>query len=355
MNNYTLSIPLQVSAENAARLKTLQETFAKVCNTLAPIVQETRCWNRVALHHMMYKSLREKFPQMGSQMICNAIYSVSRTSRLVFQSPQSPFNVQLMAHQTLPLLQFLPSAPVFFDRHTLSLKSGSLSMFTLDGRMRFELNMKEEDLNRFKTQKLHEIRLQSKEDQYTLRFSFGENPLDLKVNEPTPLESYLPQYIVLDHVTESRHHPSVDNQVGKALLEDVLSHENMQPKTLALEGASSALYTANPLKASSLTTPPPISTSSGIELQLAMGRNAQEPQFTTTVPALVSRISYQLHQKANKTTGVHPFKTSEPSSGVETNTFPAPNLLSRPDFAKDALLIEDADQENKTKSLGAKT
>ena len=197
MNIQSLSIPLQVSPEHSARLRSLQETFASVCNALAPVVQETRCWNRVALHHMMYKTLREKFPQMGSQMVCNAIYSVSRTSRLVFQSAQSPFNIQLMTDKPLPLLQFLPSAPVYFDRHTLSLKAGALSMYTLDGRMRFELNMSAEDLNRFKTQKLHEITLQSQNSQYTLSFSFSEDAGQTD-EQTASTGAYLPEYVVID-------------------------------------------------------------------------------------------------------------------------------------------------------------
>jgi len=158
------------------------------------------------LHHMMYKTLREQFPQLGSQMVCNAIYSVSRTSRLVFQSEQSPYNIQLLGDKPLPLLQFLPSAPVYFDRHTLSLKSGSLSMFTLDGRMRFEINLSTEDLARFKTMKLNEIILKSVVDQFALSFSFEGDKTQLKPSNSEFIDSQLPEYIVIDqtlaqHVT----------------------------------------------------------------------------------------------------------------------------------------------------------
>ncbi len=44
-------------------------------------LHQTKVWNRVALHHLMYRNLRDQFPEMGSQMVCNAIYSVSRTCR----------------------------------------------------------------------------------------------------------------------------------------------------------------------------------------------------------------------------------------------------------------------------------
>ena len=156
MNN-VLRIPLNASPEQVKRLQALQTGFAQVCNALAPLVQQTRVWNRVALHHLSYRQLRERFPEMGSQMVCNAIYSVSRTARMVFQHPQSPFNLARLGDKPLPLLRFADSCPVYFDRHTLSLKAGQLSMFTLDGRMRFQLALKAQDEERFHSQKLREI------------------------------------------------------------------------------------------------------------------------------------------------------------------------------------------------------
>ena len=155
--NSVLRIPLNASPEQVKRLQALQTGFAQVCNALAPLVQQTRVWNRVALHHLCYRQLREQFPEMGSQMVCNASYSVSRTARMVFQHPQSPFNLARLGSKPLPLLRFSDSCPVYFDRHTLSLKAGQLSMFTLDGRMRFQLALKAQDEERFHSQKLREI------------------------------------------------------------------------------------------------------------------------------------------------------------------------------------------------------
>ena len=162
--NSVLRIPLNASPEQVKRLQALQTGFAQVCNALAPLVQQTRVWNRVALHHLSYRQLREQFPEMGSQMVCNAIYSVSRTARLVFQHPQSPFNLARLGDKPLPLLRFADSCPVYFDRHTLSLKAGQLSMFTLDGRMRFQLALAARDEERFHTQKLREIVLSRRSD-----------------------------------------------------------------------------------------------------------------------------------------------------------------------------------------------
>lgn len=168
--NFHLTIPLNTSAEQTARLQALQTAFAEVCNALAPVVQQTRCWNRVTLHHLAYHMLRERFPQMGSQMVCNAIYSVSRTYRLVLQHPASPWNIAKQPEKAIPLVNFLSDSPVYFDRHTLSLKDGQLSMYTLDGRMRFQLVLKAEDMVRFQQDKLREIVLAKTAQGYLLSF-----------------------------------------------------------------------------------------------------------------------------------------------------------------------------------------
>lgn len=162
--NTVLNVPLDASASQVAQLQALQSGFARVCNALAPIVQQTRVWNRVALHHLTYRQLRAQFPEMGSQMVCNAIYSVSRTCRLVFQHPASPFSLARLGDNPLPLLKFADTCPVYFDRHTLSLKGGQLSMFTLDGRVHFQLALDDKQQAAFHNSKLSEIVLARRSD-----------------------------------------------------------------------------------------------------------------------------------------------------------------------------------------------
>ncbi|WP_313950545.1 hypothetical protein [Accumulibacter sp.] len=200
--NSPLHLVLNTTPEQSARLAALQVAFAEVCNALAPVVQETRCWNRVALHHLSYHDLRQRFPQVGSQMVCNAIYSVSRTCRLILQHPNSPFNIGKHPDRPLPLLQFLPSAPVYFDRHTLSLKDGLLSMYTLDGRMRFQLALKGEDELRFHQEKLREIVLSRHFARYQLSFWLAVVDADADEEKPTASEGEMPEYIVV-HAAES--------------------------------------------------------------------------------------------------------------------------------------------------------
>ena len=157
-----LRIPLNTTPEQLDRLLALQRVFAQV-------------WNRVALHHLMYRTVRERFPELGSQMVCNAIYSVSRTCRVVYQSPGSPFNLARLGDKPLPLLRFSDMCPVYFDRHTLSVKNGQLSMFTLDGRMRFALVLQAQAEAQFKEQKLFEIVMARQADGlFALSFVFGD-------------------------------------------------------------------------------------------------------------------------------------------------------------------------------------
>ena len=172
--NSKIILRLNTSSEQLASLERLQAAFAEVCNELGPIVQENRCWNRVTLHHLAYRKLREQFPALGSQMVCNAIYSVSRAARLIFQNRTSPWSIEKRVDLPLPRLRFAPAAPVFFDRHTLSLRQGRLSMYTLDGRLRFDVSVTSGDEQRFREEKIKEIVLSRDAQGFFLAFLFGE-------------------------------------------------------------------------------------------------------------------------------------------------------------------------------------
>ena len=189
--NLKIVLRLKTDSEQLACLERLQAAFAEVCTAIGPIVQETRCWNRVALHHLAYRKLREQFPALGSQMVCNAIYSVSRSARLIFQNRASPWSLEKRQDQPLPLMRFAASAPVYFDRHTLSLRRGGLSMYTLDGRLRFEVGLTAADEQRFRVEKLKEIQLSRDDLGFFLVFSLGAS------DEAIPEVSELPEYLMI--------------------------------------------------------------------------------------------------------------------------------------------------------------
>ena len=126
--------------------------------------------------------------------------------------PASPFNLAKLGAKPLPLLQFADSCPVYFDRHTLSIKSTKLSLFTLDGRMHFELTLPESQLLLFKVAKLREISLTRKlngvfelafwlESQQTLTQQEAQTVLDgqTDASDSLPLalisQSPIPDYV----------------------------------------------------------------------------------------------------------------------------------------------------------------
>jgi hypothetical protein len=193
----SLRIVLNGTPAQFARLRALQFAFAEACNAIAAVVQSTRCWNRVALHHLVYRNMRARFPALGSQMICNAVYSVSRNARLVLQHPKSPWNVsRLPPGAPLPLLRFSQTAPVCFDRHTLSLKHRMLSMFTLDGRIRFDLSLSAGDEARFHREKLIEIMLASASGGFDLVFHFA-GPDPAGALQQMSAQGLLPEYVLI--------------------------------------------------------------------------------------------------------------------------------------------------------------
>jgi hypothetical protein len=187
-------VPLQATTDQFQRLLQLQLAFAQACNCLTPVVRDTRCWNRVGLHHLAYRQLRERFPQLGSQMVCNAIYSVSRACRLVYQNPHSPWAVTRDPARALPLVVFEQTAPVYFDRHTLSLKDGGVSMFTLDGRMRFEVCLSREQEGHFLHDRLREVVLQRTGESFQLCFVFA---LADAIEAPDGQAAQLPEYLIV--------------------------------------------------------------------------------------------------------------------------------------------------------------
>ena len=182
MKKHILSIQLQVTEEERARLRALQQAFSEICNALVPVVWQNRCWNRVGLHHLAYHALRNRFPRMGAQMVCNAIYSVSRAYRIAPKAADKP----------LPFLKFLPSAPVFFDRHTVSIKDNQLSMYTLDGRIRFGFATPKEILDVFSRERLREIVLHRRGETFSLSFCMQDEKEAERAGS-----GELPEYLVL--------------------------------------------------------------------------------------------------------------------------------------------------------------
>ena len=183
------SVTLSVNELQRQRLLALQTEFCKACNFISPVASQNRCWNRVALHHLTYRSLREQFPDLGAQMACNAIYAVCRAYRLLYQISNAPWVGQ---DGVRPIIRFAESAPVFFDRHTLTVKPGQLSLFSMEGRLRFQLALDEQVTQYFAQLRLREVVFLQKNGQYVLQFSF----LDEGETESKEGAEVWPEYLV---------------------------------------------------------------------------------------------------------------------------------------------------------------
>lgn len=131
----TASIRLSASPQQDAALRALQHAYADACNRLVPIVREKRVWNRVALHNLAYSMLRSATP-LGSQMCCNAIFSVCKA-----YTAQKALG-RIRKDREVPAIQF-ERASVHFDKRTYSIQGDSVSLYTLDGRIVVPMRMGE--------------------------------------------------------------------------------------------------------------------------------------------------------------------------------------------------------------------
>lgn len=127
MIHRTVSLKLMASAAQSAALAALAADFAGACNAIVPFVVAHRCWNRVALHHLVYYRMREQFVSLGSQMVCQAIHRVADAYRAL------KANKGIDQDHPVPVITFHPTS-VNFDKRTYSIKNDVLSLFTLGGR-----------------------------------------------------------------------------------------------------------------------------------------------------------------------------------------------------------------------------
>lgn len=64
------------------KLQRTQALFRRACNLLVDIIREDtekelRLWQRYNLHHAGYYRVREAVPELGAQLVCNAVRAVS--------------------------------------------------------------------------------------------------------------------------------------------------------------------------------------------------------------------------------------------------------------------------------------
>ncbi len=126
----TISIKLKLTEGQPNQLRALNEEFLSACNQIVPLVVEHRCWNRVALHNLSYSPIRT-CSRLGSQMVCNAIFAVCKAYK----------NKCILKGEIVPTIRFHKNRSVHFDKRTYSIRGNTLSLYTLEGRIRVEMEM----------------------------------------------------------------------------------------------------------------------------------------------------------------------------------------------------------------------
>jgi len=124
----TISIKLETTQEQSQALSNLQAEYNRTCNLIVPFVCETRCWNRVALHHIVYYKIRAQ-SKLGSQMVCIAIKAVADAYKTL--KPKRTEDV--------PPISFKTTSSVHFDARTFSIQDEALSLYTLSSRIRVKM------------------------------------------------------------------------------------------------------------------------------------------------------------------------------------------------------------------------
>lgn len=120
----TIALKLSITDLQNEPLCELQDLFTKACNTVSSIAFQEKERNRVRLHHLSYRKIRQALPELGAQMCCNAIAKVSAS---------------LKARKDPIELVFKKRGSVHFDKRTYSLKKSILSLFTPRGRIQIPL------------------------------------------------------------------------------------------------------------------------------------------------------------------------------------------------------------------------
>ena len=147
----TASILLRTTSAQGKSLAALRAAYAEACNRLVPTVIEHRCWNRVAMHNLAYSGLRAQ-TALGSQMACNAIFSVCKAYKA-----QKALG-RIKQHEPVPQLRF-DRASVHYDKRTYSLKGDALSLYTLAGRITVTMKLGEHQRRIFKSGEAKEAEL----------------------------------------------------------------------------------------------------------------------------------------------------------------------------------------------------
>jgi len=155
----TVSLKLLPNPDQANSLLETAACFVRACNAVVPFSTEYRCWNRVALHHLSYNTLRRDIPELGSQLACNAIKRVASAYKTLKATQGLPKALPI------PVIRF-EQLSVHYDKRTYSLKGNVLSLYTLTGRVHVPFACGKHQANLMAGRELKEAELILKKGQW---------------------------------------------------------------------------------------------------------------------------------------------------------------------------------------------
>jgi len=120
----TLKVKLKPDSKAKHAFGDTMRLFSEACNYISAVAHRERCWNKVALHHLVYYPTREKFG-LPAQLACCARDKVAEAYR---------------ASKTKRKREFGRYTPVRLDARTFAItKDGKASVTTVQGRVRVEM------------------------------------------------------------------------------------------------------------------------------------------------------------------------------------------------------------------------
>ncbi|MGE0009536.1 MAG: RNA-guided endonuclease InsQ/TnpB family protein [Candidatus Babeliales bacterium] len=128
----TISIKLITNTEQSRALTRLQKEYNIACTEIASIAYAKQCYNKVALHHLVYYELRRN-TKLGAQMVCNAIRAVS----------DAIYSLKRAKKKVVTNIIFRPTSSVHFDKRTYTIKEDIISLNTLSKRIKVSTHLGE--------------------------------------------------------------------------------------------------------------------------------------------------------------------------------------------------------------------
>lgn len=120
----TIKAKLLVNIEQYQSLKKTMQAFNNACNYISQRTFDTKTFNQIKLHHLIYYETRAKFPELSSQFIVRAIAKVSDSYVI----------------EKKKIHKFKEYSAIIYDQRLLSFKRLSLaSINSINGRLKIPL------------------------------------------------------------------------------------------------------------------------------------------------------------------------------------------------------------------------